>query len=260
MSSVLSNAAFGDDPQRWPLPAATTPHELWLRAVVAGGQGRYGSALTDLARLVRLQRRGSVVSLAHSTRASFFRQLGRHADARRWDGRALACAGSDVEASADAFVGLAADALGVGRFAASARALERARESLTDSAPGRLPVRLAWVSAELAMARGDGEMAVEHAKRAVDLAANFGSVRHAVKSDVVLAAALCSAGDVERSRRVADDALSASERHGMIPLRWALACLLADIGSAMHSTGEVVAIRDESADTVRSRGGVWALR
>ncbi|MGX9790106.1 hypothetical protein [Mycobacterium sp. MMS18-G62] len=260
MSTVLSNAAFGDDPQRWPLPPATTPHALWLRAVVAGGQGRYGSALTDLGSLLRLQRGGSVVSLAHSTRASFLRQLGWHGHARTWDGRALACAGSDVEASADAFVGLAADALGVGRFAASARALDRARELVTESAPARLPVRLAWVSSELAMARGDGETAVEQARRAVDLAASLGSVRHAVKSDVVLAAALCSAGDVDRSRQVADDALSASERHGMIPLRWALACLLTDIGSATHSAGDVVAIRDESADTVRSRGGVWALR
>ena len=261
MSSVLSNAAFGDDPQRWPLPPASTPHELWLRAVVAGGQGRYGSALADVAGVLRLQRGGgSVLSLAHSTRASFLRQLGWHDRARSWDGRALACAGSDVEACADALIGLAADALGVGRFAASARALDRVGELLTDSAPARLPVRLAWVSSELAMARGDGVSAVGHAQRAVDLAASLGSVRHAVKSDVILAAALCSAGDVERSRHVADDALRASERHGMIPLRWALACLLADIGSATHSAEVVVGIRDESADTVRSRGGVWALR
>jgi hypothetical protein len=46
----------------------------------------------------------------------------------------------------------------------------------------------------------------------------------------------------------------------MIPLRWALACLLADIGSAMRSAAEVVAIRDESADAVRRRGGVWRVR
>jgi hypothetical protein len=260
MSSVLLNAAFGDDPQRWPLPPATTPHELWLRAVVAGGQGRYGSARADLAGVVRLQRGGSVLSLAHSTRASFLRQLGWHDRARTWDGRALACAGSDVQACADALIGLAADALGVGRFAASERALDRGHELLPESALPRLPVRLAWVSSELAMARGDGASAVRHAQRAVDLAAGLGSARHAVKSDVILAAALCSAGDVERSRHVADDALRASERHGMIPLRWALACLLADIGSATHSAEEVVGIRDESADTVRSRGGVWGLR
>jgi hypothetical protein len=260
MSTVLVNAAFGKNPERWPLPPATTPHELWLRAVVAGGQGRYGSALTDLARLLRLRRGGSLVSLAHSTRASFLRQLGWHTNARTWDGRALACAGSDVEASADAFVGLAADALGVGRFAASTRALDRARKLLSESAPARLPVRLAWVSSELAMARGAGDQAVVHAQRAVELAASLGSVRHAVKSDVILAAALCSAGDVAQSRAVADAALQACERHGMIPLQWALACVLADIGSATHSAQEVAAIRDESADTVRSRGGVWALR
>ncbi|MFZ0833086.1 MAG: hypothetical protein WAM92_08390, partial [Mycobacterium sp.] len=39
--AALAAAAFGDDPGRWPLPAATTPRELWLRAVAAGGQGRY---------------------------------------------------------------------------------------------------------------------------------------------------------------------------------------------------------------------------
>ncbi len=51
----LANTAFGDDPGRWPLPAASTPHQLWLRAVAAGGQGRYASALADLAGVHRVQ-------------------------------------------------------------------------------------------------------------------------------------------------------------------------------------------------------------
>src|SRR5829696_1042750 len=182
MNLVLANAAFGDDPRRWPLPPATTPHELWLRAVAAGGQGRYGSAMADLAGMCRLQPGRPLVSLAHSTRASFLRQLGWHDRARRWDGRAMALAGSDPEAGADALIGLAADALGVARFAASAAALRRAGELLTRSVPPRLPVRLAWVSAELAMARGDGATAVGHAERAVELAGAFGSARHAAKS------------------------------------------------------------------------------
>ena len=167
---------------------------------------------------------GRLASLAHSTRASFLRQLGWHGRARRWDGRAVALAGADLEAGADALIGLAADALGVGRFAASATALGRAADLLTDAAPARLPVRLAWVSAELAMARGDGATAVGHAQRAVDLAARLGSARHALKSDVILAAALCSAGDLESARRIADAALERSGDLGMIPLRWALAC------------------------------------
>jgi hypothetical protein len=255
---VLANAAFGDDPQRWPLPPASTPHELWLRAVAAGGQGRYGSAMTDLAGL--LQRGGPLASLAHSTRASFLRQLGWHDRARRWDGLAMAMAGSDSEAGADALIGLAADALGVGRFAASAAALGRAGEILTRRVPPRLPVRLAWVSAELAMVTGDGATAVGHAERAIELAAALGSARHAVKSDMVLAAALCSAGDVDRSRMVADAALDSAGGLGIIPLRWALACLLADIGSASQSPTQVLRIRNECAATVRRHGGDLAQR
>jgi hypothetical protein len=257
MSIQLANAAFGDAPNLWPLPPACTPHELWLRAVAAGGQGRYGNAIADLDGLCRTLRRGPFVSLAHSTRASFLRQLGWPERARGWDGRALALAGSDQEAGADALIGLAADALGVGRFAASATALQRAAELVTGL---RLPVRLAWVSAELAMASGQGATAVGHAERAVELAAALGSARHALKSDVIKAAALCSAGDADASRRVADTALQDAGRLGMIPLRWALACLLADIGSTAQTAAEVLRIRNECAATVRRRGGDLAER
>ena len=260
MSIVLANAAFGDDPSLWPLPPASTPHELWLRAVVAGGQGRYGSAMADLDGVCRLQRGGPLVSLAHSTRASFLRQLGWHDRARGWDGLAIALAGKDPESGADAFIGLAADALGVGRFAASATALRRAGELLRRPASPRLPVRLAWVSAELAMARGEGATAVGHAERAVDLAAALGSARHTLKSAVVRAAALSSAGEIDASRRLADVALQDADRLGIIPLRWALACLLADIGSATHTAADVLRIRNECAATVRRRGGDLADR
>lgn len=258
VETVLVNAAFGDDPGRWPLPDAATPRERWLRAVAAGGQGRYASARADLAQLYRTA--GPERALAHSTEASFLRQLGWHSRARRWDGRALALAGTDTQAAADALIGLAADALGVGRFESSERALARVAALLPDSAPARLQVRLRWVSAELAMARGQGATAVSHAEGAVEHAAALGSARHAVKSLVVLAAARCSAGDLDTARAVADAALDETDRLGMVPLRWALACLLADIGSATHSTHDMVVLRDACADTVRRRGGVWSVR
>jgi hypothetical protein len=256
----LVRAAFGDDPGRWPLPAATTPLQAWHRAVAAGGQGRYASGFAELDAIGRAPGGGSVASLALSTRASFLRQLGRHVDARQWDGRALAMAGTDDEARADALIGLAADALGVGRFDASARLLQRAREVLGGASLGRLPVRLGWVSAELAMFTGDGTTALGHAESAVELAGSTGSVRHAVKSDVVLAAALCSAGDLDTSRAVADAALALTQLLGLMPLSWALACLLVDVGSAVHPPDRIAAIRDESADLVHRRGGVWASR
>ncbi len=252
---MIANAAFGDDPGRWPLPPAHSAEELWLRAVVSGGQGRYANAYADLASVRRAHRVGRLASLAHSTQASFLRQLGWHDKARGWDGRALAVAAADPEGTVDALIGLAADALGVGRFAASGVALGRV-SGLLDAGPPRLAVRLAWVSAELAMATGDGATAVAHAEHAVQLSGALGSARHRVKSDVVLAAALCSDGRLERSRAVADTALDTTQRLGLVPLSWALASLLGEIGSGNHSADQVVGIRDVSADTVRRRGGV----
>ncbi|MCV7088566.1 hypothetical protein H7H80_00390, partial [Mycobacterium interjectum] len=112
---TLAAAAFGGRPGSWPLPAASGPEQLWLRAVAAGGQGRYGSAYRDLAVLRRSVADGRWASLAHSTQGSFLRQLGWHTLARAWDGRAMALADGDPEARADALVGLAAVALGIGR-------------------------------------------------------------------------------------------------------------------------------------------------
>ncbi|WP_419866427.1 hypothetical protein [Mycobacterium kyorinense] len=259
IEATLTAAAFGDQPGRWPLPTAHTPQQLWLRAVAAGGQGRYGNARTDLATLIRAAPSGRLASLAHSTRASFLRQLGWHALARGWDGRALALAGSDPEARADAVIGLAADALGVGRFAASAALLRRA-EPLAESAGQRLAVRRAWVTAELAMASGDGQRAVSHAEIAVELAAAADSARHRVKSAVVLAAALCSAGDLNRARAVGEAALQDTDQWGLAPLRWAVACLLVDLGSTAHTNQALREIRDTAAEHVRHAGGVWSAR
>jgi hypothetical protein len=255
----LADAAFGDGPRRWPLPSATTPEQRWLRAVAAGGQGRYGAAQRDLAVLRRDAPAGRLASLGMSTQGSFLRQLGWHTVARRWDGRALALAGADPEAGADALIGLAADALGVGRFAAAATLLARADPLLTSAVPDRLPVRRGWVAAELAMARGEGDVAVHHAGEAVELAAAMAipSARHRAKSEVVLAAALCSAGNIERARAVADAALQTTGRLGLLPLRWALACLLIDIESVTFSAQQLHEIRDVCAGQVRHAGGTW---
>jgi hypothetical protein len=81
-----------------------------------------------------------------------------------------------------------------------------------------------------------------------------------MKSQVVLAAALCSAGEFETSRHVADGALANTERLGLIPLSWALACLLTDIGSSVHSPSQIRVARDGFAETVRRRGGTWSAR
>lgn len=257
-------AAFGAEPGCWPLPSATEPDLLWLRAVAAGGQGRYASARADIAELIRRTPGGRLASLALSTQASFLRQLGWHQLARGWDGRAYACAGDDHEAGVDALIGLSADALGVGRLAASAAFLERAADLLAnaDTPPPRLAIRLAWVRAELAMAGGHGHAAVRHAGDGVTLAESALPAlrRHRVKSDVVLAAALCSAGDLAGARALADAALADTDTYGLIPLRWALSCLLAGIGSATLTPAEVEAVRARSSAFVVRHGGRWNSR
>lgn len=233
---------------------------MWLRAVAAGGLGRYGAAHAELDRIVRLRPGPRLESLALSTRASFLRQLGWHWRAHDWDGRAWAAAGGDPEAGADALIGLAADALGVGRLAASAVLLQRAACVVdSTSTPPRLAIRLAWVRAELAMAGGDGRSAVDHARHGVELAqaALPGLRRHQVKSDVVLAAALCCAGDLAACRALARTALDAAAAHALMPLRWALASLLADIGADSPDRPVIAEVRDTSAEFVTRHGGQW---
>lgn len=262
LDAALAAAAFGAAPGRWPLPAATTPRQRWLRAVAAGGQGHYAVADADLAVLLRETPAGPLASLAYSTRASFLRQLGGHNLARGLDGRALALAGDDPEATADALVGLAADALGVGRFAATAALLARVGQLPQPPAPARLAVRRNWVTAELAMVTGDGATAVRHAELALELASKTrdGMARHQVKSQVVLAGALCCAGSLDKARAVAEAALQDTGRLGLVPLRWALACMLSDLRdstSARATVQELLGLRDEAAELVRHRGGRW---
>ncbi len=264
MSFSAAAAAFGADPGRWPLSPPTDCAELWLCAVAAGGQGRYAAARVCLAELTRRTPRGRLGSLALSTHASFLRQLGWHRLAAGWDGRALARAGDDAEAGLDALIGLAADALGVGRLAASAAFLDRAavRLARVPAAPPRLAMRLAWVRAELAMVSGDGPAAVRHAREGIELADSAlpGLRRHRIKSDVVLAAALCSFGAAAAARDLADAALDDAEKHGLVPLCWALSCLLADTGSAVRSPADIAEIRDRSVIYVMRHGGRWNSR
>lgn len=267
----LGNAAFGDDPGRWPLPSAHSPVQLWLRAVAAGGQGRYCTARADLARIglqlgphiglqlgrqigrqIRRQIRRceshpALVSLAFSTQASFLRQQGWHRRAARWDGRAAALAWGLADdplahqARGDALLGLAADAVGVGRVAVATTLLDRVRTLIDAASPTavpRLAIRLAWVSAEVAMVSDDGAAAVRYARHGLECATQADSDnqipifrRHRIKSAMVLAAALNCAGLRDEAQVLASGALCDAQDAGLVPLCWALTSLLGDIAS-----------------------------
>ncbi|MEE2033873.1 hypothetical protein [Rhodococcus chondri] len=275
---VLADAALGTSPGLHPLPAARSGEEQWLRAVALGGQGYYSAARAELARFRRVTGPdGAWASLAASTEASLWRQLGRHRQAATFDGRALALAAGartgrnvaahDVatirrlsEAECDALTGLAADALGCGRLALSRRLLDRCAYRLSESErPGsdgvpmlRQRIRHAWVTAETALASGDFESACSAAARAAEDARAYGSVRHQVKSDLLRAAALTGDADPAPALALAGEVADRAAYHGLVPLRWAAAMLVTGLTQDEGAT----AVRDECAALVRHRGGL----
>lgn len=235
------------------------PMERWLAAVVLGGRGRYARAAALLEPMVR-EADPVLGSLAAGALAAHRRQLGGHADARGWDARALRLAagavhpepgsaavhpelaaagvhpepgsdavhpepgsaaadpdGLDAEgALADALLGLAADALALGRESEARRLIARVHPR-----SWRTQVRAGWVHAELELAAGAPASARAPAERAAALAREHGALRHVVKSDLVLAAALMAASsELDRAAALVDDALGAAVEFGLDSLCW----------------------------------------
>ncbi|AZG44943.1 hypothetical protein [Gordonia insulae] len=235
----------------------------WAQAVELGGMGHTARALTiltDVGRRARGADDGVLVSLAGSTRASLLRQAGRHRAAAGIDGAALSAVLSgqgDAElpgaaewhraAVLDAVVGLAADHLGRLHLAAAGRLLDRARavvapdEGRADEGRadegwlgGRRPrLRIAWVSAELAMYAGDPARATEHAREASELAAVDGTPeRHRVKTMLIAAAAAATAGDPARANGLATEVTRRARDAALLPLEWASLALRQGIDPA----------------------------
>ncbi|MFI5777245.1 hypothetical protein [Nocardia sp. NPDC051570] len=246
-NAVFADAAFGARPglAATELPPVAGDVDAWLRAIVLGGQGRYAAARAQLRRVRRSTREPALASLAISTEASLLRQLGWHASASALDGRALALVlpepsrGGDpdlADAVCDALTGLAADALGTARPALAGRMLKRCRVFVDESPdPWRSRLRWHWVAAETALAAPGldlvGAPALTHAEAAVALADAAPSVRHRIKSRLLLAAAAAAAGELDRSRALAEEVADRTREYGLLPLRWACAMLRSGVAS-----------------------------
>ena len=232
MTVDLHQAAFGGRPDAAVLAVAADrsaePRDRWLAAVVLGGQGRYAAAAAAL-RDLRADARWS--SLAASTMASHARQLGCHAPARRLDAAALRAAGEDAESTVDALLGLAADAIGLGR-PTEAHRLHSVAVARAGTVSWRTTVRIDWVATEVAMATGRATEAVAPAERALAAAEAAGGVRHTVKSTMMLGAVLTAGGTPDgrrRARGLLTEALALSLTWGMFSLTWPSALLLAEL-------------------------------
>ena len=242
-------------------PPDPTSVAAWSGAVEAGARGWYSAAFTG-ARALRSDPDPVVRSLSASLEGSLLRQLGRHDAASVRDGLALRESGLGrgalqpraVDAVVDALVGLAADAIGPRRTSRADVLLARAEDVLTEH-PGhcRVWLRVWWVRAEVAMARGDGPSALSAASRAVDASQAFASDRHRIKSRLVLCAARLVAGDHGAAAVDARSVRVDAEALGLLPLAWAAA----SISEALGETGAAT-VRGALEVAIRSRGGVFS--
>lgn len=230
-------AAFGadaGDPGAVDSPAALA----WLRAVDLAGRGRFAAARSRCAAVVT----GPFASAARCLEASMLRQSGGHRHASVSDGAAYALAaplardeGAAIAFRVDALVGLAADALGVGRFRLAATVLHRAGAELSAGAPAvaypwwtvpRASLRRDWVAAELAVYSGDADGSARALP--VLLAADPGAARprHHAKTRLIAASAAAATGDLERAFDLARHGHAIATEGGFDPLQWAGAKLM----------------------------------
>ncbi|WP_035279989.1 hypothetical protein [Actinokineospora spheciospongiae] len=232
----LWDAAFGRTPGADPFRPPRTPGDAWLAGVALGGRGHYAAAVARLVPLLT-DRDPVLVALAAAALGSHRRQLGGHAAARVLDGRglaALARAPADhprlPEARSDVLLGLAADAVGLGRTA-RARSLTAAEADGPD--PGwRGRIRRGWLAAEVELGAGRAAAALDPARAAHAAAVDSGSTRHRVKSAMVLGAALAAVGAGAEALPLVTGALTDAGEAGLLPLRWPCLLLLAALDPA----------------------------
>ncbi|GAA1090154.1 hypothetical protein [Tsukamurella spumae] len=277
----LVTAAFGATAGA-PGPADCAGGRVWLRAVALAGTGRFAAARALTAGVTG----GPFAAAARCLEGSMLRQSGAHRAAALPDGAALGIASSideqpgyglSVALTVDATVGLAADALGTGRHALSARLLARADEHLraggtADSSRSgagparafpwwtvpRARLRRDWVAAELAVYTGQTEAAAA----AIDplLSADPGPTapRHHAKTLLIAGSAAMASGDPDRARELATEAYGVATSEGLDPLRWAGAKMLVALSEVGH--GEAFARDAAAVEAVWIRHGAGLAR
>ena len=166
---------------------------LWWKAYLDNCFGLHDEALVVALQIAEESGDGHLASRALVTGASALRQTGRHAAAFPLDEGALRLAPDDA-CRAHALIGLAADAVGLGRERQCADRIDEAA-SLAPTGDWRVRVRLAWVRCEHALLANRPRKATTHARDALERSKSSKARRHESKSQLFLAFALREAGD-----------------------------------------------------------------
>jgi hypothetical protein len=245
----------------------------WLLGVCLAAAGRFGGSLAVLEPLVAaghsdVPERRLFAALAASTSAAVRRQLGQIDQAKRLDDAALSYSDGAPEATFDAMIGLAADAVVTEDAVTAQPLLEKAR-LLTDGHQDwwRQRVRLAWVEAEVALLVGEPERAGAILLGAVQLAEVSGAPRHVAKTLLLLAVSQVQGGELGEAENTLRRSATLAESLGALPTLWPSRALLGALleesapaesaRSLAAARGGVIAIADDLPDDLR---GVWLDR
>ena len=226
----------------------------WLLGVCRTATGRYGQALAGLTAVVSDSTLPAVDrALPAAAVATVQRQLGRHGQAREWDQVALQSAEGSAEAACEAWLGLAADAVGLREPEASADALAAVDAFLTDPALWwRQRIRVDWIRAELALLADQPAVARAAAERALDAAESAGAPRHIAKSLLIAGVAATAQGHPEAAMDLLSRAAVLAEGLGALPLVWPSRAML----GALQQQGTP---SDAERSLDAARGAVRAL-
>ena len=245
----------------------------WLLGVCLAAAGKFGGSLAVLEPLVaagesEVPERRLFAALAAATSASVRRQLGQQDAARALDQAAYTFSEGAPEATFDALLGLAADAVAVEDAATAEQLVGQARELASGHVDWwRQRVRLAWVEGELALLAGDAAAAEAVLMPAVQLAEASGAPRHVAKGLLLVAVAQVQGGRLAEAEGTLRRAATLAESLGALPTLWPSRALLGALleetapaesaKSLASARSGVISIADDLPDDLR---GVWLDR
>ncbi|MGV1035593.1 MAG: hypothetical protein ACOYD0_01040 [Candidatus Nanopelagicales bacterium] len=195
----------------------------WLLGVCLASAGRFGTALNTLAPLTELDPPAAPqarwAALSQTTAASCLRQLGQYERAYKHDARACRVAAEEPAVAFDAWIGLAADAVGIGDAGLAGERWATAVAAMCE-ADWRQAVRRGWVATEIALMTGDPVNAAAASQSAVRRSRSAQAPRHLAKSLLFKGVCAIELGQPERAKAPLAEAAVLASDLDLDPLVW----------------------------------------
>lgn len=239
----------------------------WLLGVCLASSGRFGTALAALGPLTHLEEPDTSpqlrwAALAQTTAASCLRQLGQYDWASEHDSRARRVAETEPAVAFDAWIGLAADAVGSGDVGLASERWKNAVATMSDR-DWRQAVRRDWVATEMALMTGEAVTAAAASEAAVRRSRSAIAPRHLAKSLLFTGVCAIELGEPERATLLLDEAAELASTLRLDPLVWPIESVLARLNeseSDRHRQTARSAVLRILADLPAPLALVWEAR